>query len=219
MVQATRIELRVAQRQVLGKKVKQLRRQGLIPANVFGRHVESVAIQVPTEDLLHVLQRAGRNEIVYLRLGPDGPGRPTFIRHVQRHPVRDDILHVDFQQISLTERVRLEVPIVLVGKAPAVDTYGGTLLHSLDYITVEGLPTDIPSQVEVDVSSLDSIGAYIHVSDMPVPPELTVLTDPQLVVATVAPPKVEEVAVPEEETVAPAEEAAPAAEGEEAEEG
>lgn len=218
-MQATRIELSVAQRQVLGKKVKQLRRQGLIPANIFGRHVESTAIQVPSEELLHVLQRAGRNEIVYLRLGPDGPGRPTLIRHVQRHPVRDDILHVDFQQISLTERVRLEVPIVLVGKAPAVDTFGGTLLHSLDYITVEGLPADIPSQVEVDVSGLESIDSYIHVSDIPVPAGLTVLTDPQLVVATVAPPKVEEIVVAPEEAVAPAEEAAAAPEGAEAEEG
>lgn len=218
MVQATRIELSVARREVLGKKVKQLRRQGLTPANVFGHGLDSVAIQIPTEELVRVLSRAGRNEIVYLRLEPDGSGRPTFIRHVQRHPLRDDILHVDFHQISLTERVRLEVPIVLVGKAPAVDTYGGTLLHSLDYITVEGLPTDIPSQVEVDVSSLESIEAYIHVSDIAVPAGLAVLTDPQLVVATVAPPKVEEVAAPVEEAAAVPEEAAPAREAKEAQE-
>ena len=218
MVQAARIELKVDRREVLGKKVKKLRRQGVTPANVFGRGQESVAIQVPTEELVRILHKAGRNEIVYLQLDGDGSGRPTLIRHVQHHPVKDHILHVDFHQISLTEKVRLEVPIVLTGTAPAVDTYGGTLLHSLDYITVEGLPADIPSQVEVDVSSLESINSYIHVSDIDVPSGLAVLTDPQLVVATVAPPKVEEEAPAEEEEAEEAEEAEKAAPAEEARE-
>ena len=211
MVQATRTELKVVAREVLGKKVKRLRQEGLTPANIFGRQVESMAIQVPTQALLQVLRTAGRNEIVYLSL--DGESwRPTFLRQVQRHPITDEILHADFYQISLTEKVRLEVPIVLVGKAPAVETFGGTLLHSLGHITVEGLPADIPSQVEVDVAELATLEAAIHVRDMPVVPGLTVLTDPELLVATVVPPKVEEevVAVEEEEVVAAEEaEAAP----------
>jgi large subunit ribosomal protein L25 len=209
MVQATRAELKVSPRGVLGKKVKQLRATGVTPANIYGHRVESVAIQMPTEELRHVLRTAGRNDIVYLRLDSEEP-RPTFIRQVQRNPVTDAILHVDFYQISLEEKVRLEVPLHLLGHAPAVDTFGGTLLHSLDYITVEGLPTEIPSHIEVDVSGLEEIDQSIHVSDLSVPSSLTMLTDPELVVAKVAPPVVEKVEEEVEEEV-PAE----AVEGEE----
>lgn len=221
MVEAARIELQVSPRQVLGKKVKRLRREGLTPANIYGRGMDSLAIQVSTDELKRILRTAGRNEIVYLRLDGAEP-RPTFIRQIQRDPLTDVILHVDFYQISLKEKVRLEVPLHLVGTAPAVETYGGTLLHSLDYITVEGLPTDIPSVIEVDVSGLEELEQAIHVGDLNVPPNLTVLTDPELVVAKVAPPAVERVeeaeVVEEAAAVEAAPEAAPAEEAE-AEEG
>ncbi len=215
MVQAGRLELEVARREVLGKKVRRLRRQSITPANIFGRRVESVAIQMPTAALTHVLRTVGRNEIIYLRLDQESP-RPTFIRHVQRDPVSGEILHVDFQQVSLTEKVRLEVPIVLVGVAPAVATFSGTLLHSLDYITVEGLPTEMPSQVEVDVSVLDSLEAALHVRDISLPAGLTVLSNPDLVVATVVPPRVE---VEEAVAVEEAPEAAPPVEEEREDQG
>ena len=213
MVQAaqTRAELYVAPRQVLGKKVKILRRGGLTPANIFGHNVESQAIQVGTEELKHVLKSAGRNEIVYLRLDGDDP-RPTFVRDVQQHPVTDAILHVDFLQISLREKVRADVPIHLVGVSPAVDTYGGILMHGLDHVTVEALPTEVPSFLEIDVSPLTEINQALHVSDLDVPDGVALFTDIEQVVAKVAPPAVEQVEeVPEEEV----EEGEAAPEGEE----
>jgi len=197
MAEQTRVELKVTPREVLGKKVSRLRREGVIPANVYGHALDSVAIQVPKEDLAHVMRTAGRNEIVYLRLDGEEP-RPTFLRQVQRNPVTDAILHADFYQISLKEKVRMEVPVSLVGTAPAEQTYGGTLLHSLDRISVEGLPTDIPSVIEVDVSGLEEIDAAIHVGELNVPEGITVLTDAEQVVAKIAPPQVEKV---EEEVV------------------
>ncbi len=214
MVQDTRIELSVSPREVLGKKVKRLRREGLTPANIYGNNVESTAIQLPTEEVRHLLRSAGRNDIVYLKLGDEEP-RPTFLRSVQRNPVTDMIFHLDFYQISLKEKVRLEVPLHLVGVAPAVDKFSGTLLHSLDYITVEALPTEIPSHIEVDVTGLEQIDQSVHVADLSVPSELTVLTNPELVVAKVAPPAVERVEEEEAEAAAAAEEgeAAPEAEG------
>ena len=122
------------------------------------------------------------------------------------------IFHVDFYQISLKDKVRLEVPLQLVGVAPAVDTSGGTLLHSLDRITVEGLPTEIPSHIEVDVTSLEQIDQSVHVGDLSIPSGLTVLTNPELVVAKVAPPVVERAEEEGVEAVAVGEagEAAPA---------
>ena len=149
----TRTELHVTPREVFGKKVKALRRSGLTPANIYGHNVESQAIQVATEQLKHVLKSAGRNDIVYVRLDGDEP-RPTFVRDVQQHPVTDAIQHVDFLQISLREKVRADVPIHLVGLAPAVDTFGGILMHGLDHVTVEALPTEVPSFLEIDVSPL-----------------------------------------------------------------
>ena len=213
MAEATRTELKVTPREVLGKKVKQLRRAGLTPANIFGHHVESQAIQVATDELKHVLRTAGRNDIVYLRLDSE-EARPTFVRDVQQNPVSDAILHVDFLQISLKEKVRLDVPLHLVGLAPAVDKLGGIMMHGLDHVTVEALPTDVPSFIEIDVSGLEEIGDALHVSDLPVPQQVTLLTDPEQVVAKVAPPAVEvvEEVVAAEEVVEEGAEAA-AAEG------
>ena len=212
MVQQAQAELQVTPRDVLGKKVRRLRREGLIPANVYGRGLESVAIQVTRNDLVHVLRTAGRNEIIYLRLDGDEL-RPTFLRQVQRNPITDAILHVDFYQISLKEKVQMEVPLSLVGTAPAEQTYGGTVLLSLDRITVEGLPTEIPSVIEVDVSGLEEIDATVSVAELNVPGQVTVLTDIEQVVAKVAPPHVEKV---EEEVVKEAVEGEAAEEGEEA---
>ena len=225
MAEQPKVELNVSPRPVLGKKVKRLRREGIIPANVYGRALDSVAIQVVRDDLVRVVRSAGRNEIIYLRLDGEEP-RPTFVRQIQRNPVTDAILHVDFYQISLAEKVRIEVPLALVGTAPAEQTHGGTLLHSLDSITVEGLPTDIPSVIEVEVSGLEEIDASIHVAELSVPDEVTVLTDPEVVVAKIAPPHVEkeveeeveaEVVEGEEAAEEAAEEGAeePAAEGDE----
>ena len=216
MAKQPKVELNVSPRPVLGKKVKRLRREGIIPANVYGRALDSVAIQVARDDLVRVIRTAGRNEIIYLRLDGEEP-RPTFVRQIQRNPVTDAILHVDFYQISLAENVRIEVPLALVGTAPAEQTHGGTLLHSLDSITVEGLPTDIPSAIEVEVSGLEEIDAAIHVGELSVPDQVTVLSDPELVVAKIAPPHVEkeveeEVVEEEEAAEVPAEEE-PAAEG------
>ena len=214
MVEATRTELTVVPREVLGKKVKVLRRAGLTPANIFGHHVESLAIQVSTDELKHVLRTAGRNDIVYLRL--DGQeARPTFVRAVQQNPVSDAILHVDFLQISLKEKVRLDVPLHIVGLSPAVDRLGGIMVHGLDHVTVDALPTDVPSFIEVDVSGLEEIGDALKVSDLPIPVGVTVLTDIEQVVAKVAPPAVE--LVVEEEAAAEAEAAAAEAPAEESE--
>jgi large subunit ribosomal protein L25 len=201
MAQATRqrTELRVTPREVLGKKVRALRKEGLTPANIYGPKVESTAVQVLTEELRHVIKTAGRNDIVYLRLDGDEP-RPTFVRDIQQNPVTDAILHVDFFQISLRDKVRADVPIHLVGLSPAVDTFGGILMHGLDHVTVEALPTEVPSFLELDVSPLVEINQALHVSDLELPEDVTLLTDAEQVVAKVAPPAVEpEPEVEEEE--------------------
>ncbi|HXG42860.1 MAG TPA: 50S ribosomal protein L25 [Dehalococcoidia bacterium] len=197
MVQAReRVELKASRRQVLGKAVKRLRRQGLTPANIYGKGVQSLAIQVPTHDLWHLLRHAGRHEIVYLQVDGEEE-RPCFIRAIQKDPITDELLHVDFQQVSLTEKVRLEVPLHLVGEAPAVDRYGAMVLQLLDVVLVEGLPTALPPFIEVDLSRLEAPDSVIHVGDLQPPPGVTIVTDPEVVVARA----VVEAAPAEEEAV------------------
>ncbi|MEX0683894.1 MAG: 50S ribosomal protein L25 [Dehalococcoidia bacterium] len=189
MTQQTKLALNVARREVLGKKVKQLRRRGQTPANIYGNQLSSVAIEVPTEEFRLFLRAHSRNEIIYLNV--DGEERPTFIRGIQRNPVTDVILHIDFLQVSLDHKVRLEVPVHLVGISSAVDTFGGVLTHSLNSVSVEALPTNIPSVIEADVSVLTELGQSLHVSALVAPEGVEITTDPEAVVARIDIPAAE----------------------------
>ncbi len=210
---ATRIELAVELREVLGKKVKRLRHDGITPANIYGRGIDSMAVQVPTRELAQTIRVAGRNTLLQVHVHGERRARPVFVHHVQRDPIKDYLLHVDFYQVSLKEKIHIDVPVVVVGEAPAVGVYHGILLQNLNAVTVECLPTDVPSQIEVDVSGLEEIDDAIHVTDLDISPDVTLLVDPEMVVAKVAPPRIEEEV--EEEV---AEEVEEAVEGEEVEE-
>lgn len=219
MTQASdRLELAVAPREVLGKKVKVLRREGITPANIYGHGVDSLAVQVPTHDLAHTIKVAGRNTMLQLHVEGEKKARPVFVHHVQRNPLNDDLLHVDFYQVSMKEKIRLEVPIVVVGEAPAVDVYHGMLLQNTNSVAIEGLPAEMPPYIEVDVSGLAEIDDAIHIKDLPVSAGLTFLVDPELVVVKIAPPRVEEVEEVVEEEAVPAEAAEEEAKAEKAEE-
>jgi len=195
------IELSVKPRRVLGKKVAALRRQGVTPANVYGRNLESKAVEVETVVLTHLLRSAGRNVIIDLHIEGEDLPRPVMLRAVQREPATSRLLHVDFYQVSLTQKMRTEVPLILVGEAPAVAEFGGILLQSLNSIAVEALPGDIPAHVEVDVSALTRLDDAVHVRELPIDPtKVYVMTDAELVVAKVAAPRL--VAVEEAEEVA-----------------
>lgn len=210
-------QLVVDHRTVTGKKVKALRRQGIVPAHLYGRGTDSLALQAPTTAITDILRHAGRNAIIDLQINGETESRPVVLRGVQRNPVTDELVHIDFFQISLTERLRADVPLVLTGEAPAVSVYGGVLLQSLDHLSLEALPADIPQSIEVEVSGLDALEAALFVRDLDVPRNVEVLADQDQVVVKVAPPRLvveEEEEVAEEEALEEGEEA----EAEEAEE-
>lgn len=184
------IQLSVDPRTVTGKKVKALRRQGIIPAHLYGHGTESLALQAEKQTITGLLRRAGRNAIIGLQINGEGAPRPVVLRGVQRDPVTDELMHIDFFQISLTEMLRAEVPLVLIGNAPAVAAYSGVLLQTLNQIAVQALPTDVPEQIEVDVSDLDTLDAALFVRDLSIPPNVEVLADPDQLVAKVEPPRI-----------------------------
>ena len=171
------VDLAVDARAVTGKKVRGLRRKGILPAHLYGQGTDSLALQAPTATITHLLRTAERNTIINLQVaGEDGP-RPVMLRGVQRNPVTDELVHIDFFQISLTELLRANVPLVLVGEAPAVQVYGGILLQSLDHVIVEALPAEIPGHFNVDVSVLEELDTAVHVRDLEMPPNVVLISD------------------------------------------
>jgi large subunit ribosomal protein L25 len=202
-----RRELPVQTRQVTGKKVAQLRRSGMLPGNVYGKGLESVSIQVDSTEMEHTLKAASANEVLDLRIDGESQTRPVVIQKVQRHPISSHPLHAEFYQVSLTDKMHAEVPLVVVGQSEAVATYNGVLMNALTSVMVEALPLDLPSSIEVDITPLVELEQSLHVRDLPIPGNVTVLTDPEVMVVKVSSPRVSL----EEEAAAEGEEA-PAAE-------
>ncbi len=202
-------ELQVAPRTVLGKKVAALRRAGITPANVYGHKLESTAVQADTAVLTHLLRGSTKNAIIDLKVEGEERPRTVVMREVLRNPVTDQLLHIDFFQVSMTEKMRADVRVVLTGTSPAVSTFAGVLLQTLETVAVEALPADIPTEFSIDVSVLTELEQSIHVRDLDVDAnKVTLHTDPDVVLARVASPRVAVVETPTEEAVAAA---APAA--------
>ena len=206
-----RKELTVQPREVLGKKVAQLRRTGILPANIYGRGLESQSVQINVEELQLTLKAATANEVIDLKIAGESAARPVVIQSIQRHPLGKGILHANFYQVSLREKMRADVPIVIVGQSDAVATYNGVLLPGIEALHIEALPLDFPTHFEIDITPLRELDSSLHVRDLDVPANVSVLTDPDVVVVSVSSPRV---SVEEGEPAA----AAPAGEpGEEAE--
>lgn len=197
------VSLEAAHRSDKGKGVaRKLRADGRVPGVYYGRGEESIALTVALKDLYHVLESAdGSNVIVDLKLtGAAVKDRKALIREIQRDPVAGTLLHLDLQHISLTERITVEVPIVLLGTPAGVKDGGGILEHLLREVEVECLPTDIPAKLEIDVSALQ-IGDSLHVSDLKLD-HGEILTEATRAIAAVVPPTVLEEVKPAEEGVA-----------------
>ena len=182
--------LSLSHRAVTGKKVKQLRRQGILPVHMYGSGIESMSLQATAGDLRRLLPQVGTNIPVTVQVEGSDEENICFVREVQRHPVTEDLLHIDFIRVDVTQTISAEVPILLIGNAPATQQ-GGTLLQPLTTLLVEALPMDIPVSVEADVSGLDDFEKSIVVSDIAVADNVTVLTESDEFVARVTPPRVE----------------------------
>ncbi|GAP61707.1 large subunit ribosomal protein L25 [Ardenticatena maritima] len=199
------IELKAAPRTVLGKKVKQLRREGFIPGVVYGAALEEpISVQVDARELRKVLQQAGVSHLIDLRI--EGRSRPVnvLVRDVQRDPVRQTLLHVDFLAVRMDEPVRIEVPIHLTGEPAPVAQNIALVSQVLEEIEVEALPAHLPSEIEVDVTDLlKEVGDVLTVADLPVPEGVEIITEGDIAVAVLEPLRAEE-AVEAESTEAPA---------------
>jgi len=193
------IELEAANREILGKKVRFLRRQGITPVHLFGHGIKSMALQCDTAQLHRVLAEAGQTRLISLRLDNEKRPRNVVVREVQIEPRTGESLHVDFYQVKMAEQVKVEVPVVLVGEAPALRSKENTLVQGLSTLSVECLPAKIPDSVELDLTSLTESDQAMRVKDIELDEGVTVLNDPEVVVVRISTRHVEEAVVAEEE--------------------
>jgi len=183
-------------RQGIGRsKVKAARASGLVPGIVYGEGKDSLAVEFSHRELIRLVhEHRLENSVIKLKIKNDKKqNRSCLVKEIQYHPVQGDIIHLDFNEISLTQVIKINVPVVAKGEPAGVKQEGGSLEHILWEIEVECLPTDIPKEIEVDVSAL-KIGDAIHVKDIKMPPKVKVLNDLEAVVLSVAAPLKEAVA-------------------------
>lgn len=212
-----KLSLKANERTVLGKGVRHLRRDGLIPGHVYGRKVEVEHVSVPLKDFIHVARLAGETGLINLKIGEEKV-RPVMIRGIQHHPQTGQPLHIDFYQVNLKEKVTVPVPIVLIGEEPESVHLGETVvLQNLSEVQVEALPADLIEKIEVDITPLKQIDDAVTISQLNYDRELlTLLAEPDEVVVKIAPAITEEMKRLMEEQEAEAQ--AAAAEGETEEE-
>jgi large subunit ribosomal protein L25 len=185
-----RVTIAAVPRTVLGKRVKQLRRQGVLPANIFGKAIESRAIELDAREFARTVKSAGLRAMIELKVEGESSPRFVILRGISRAGGTGEPIHVDFFQIDPEKPITANVPLRLVGEAPAVHDLAGTLLPGLEVVAVRCKPLNIPDTIPVDVSSLTGFESVITVGDITPLPGVEILTDGSVIVATVARPRV-----------------------------
>ncbi len=200
-----RLELQAQSRAVRGKQVRQLRNQGWIPAVLYGPDTPSRAIQVEERRLNKVLQQAGGSALINLVVDQSQEPYVVLARGIQRNILTGRVHHVDFYQVRLYEKIRTTLPLEIVGESPLAKTGMAIVNPAVSHLEVECLPTDLIGSIHVDVSGLERMEDVIHIRDLPVPPGVTILADPDEVVVSLAPTRMALIAEAEEAKAAPTE--------------
>ncbi len=211
---AEKIELKVDNREVLGKKVKFLRNKGVVPVHLFGHNVDSLSLQGDAAVLSKTISQAGKTRLINLKVGKSQKAHNVMVREVQKDPIKGNLHQEDLYEVNISEKIRVEVPIIIVGESPALKIRENMLYQTLSSLHIECLPDKMPDRVPVDISIIKEVEQAVHVKDIQIP-EITVLNDPDLVIAkvTLRPVEVVEEAKPAA-VAAEGAEAAGAAEGE-----
>lgn len=209
-----KILLSVEKRDLLGKKVRLIRAEGKLPANIYGKDMPSMAIQIDGKEFKKALHAAGLTQVIYLSV--DKQEIPTMIQNVQTDPVSDLYIHADFKKVNLMQKLEAQVPVVIVGESEAVAQNKGDMMTLVNSLYVEALPTDMPQEIEVDVSGLKEIGDEVKIADLKKSGNFTITDDAETVIVRIAEHKEESL---EPETEAEIVEGEAAAEGETPSEG
>ena len=205
----------VERRVITGKAVRKLRQEGTIPGNIYGRHLESVAVQLSWANAREMLNDHGRNTLIELQVSDEQNSRPVVVRDIGRDAVSGELHHIDFFQVDLTRTIQASVPINFIGEAPAFQTYGGVFVRSLDVVRLEALPNEMPEAVDVLIDGLEELDQSLTIADIAIATGVTILNAEDQSIAQIARPRLE---VEETEEVPEGEEGL-LPEGEESEDG
>ena len=184
-------EIKLSNRSISGKKVANLRREGSMPVHLYGGDSGPLSLQGDSAEINKLLPRVGLNIPVSVVVEGGGAGEICFVREVQRHPLTQDILHVDFLRVDVKSKITASVPIEVIGDSPAVRLLGGTLIQNMQSINVEALPLNVPEKITVDITSIEDFETAIHISDISVEGDISITNPSDALVARVAPPRIE----------------------------
>lgn len=187
----TTLELKSKKREIFGKKLKTLRKQGLVPAVIYGGREGSIPLVLELKEFKKVLKNAGETTLVRLFIDEE-KFRNVLIHNSSRDPVTDEVRHVDFYEVKMGEKIITKVPLVFIGNSPAVTDLGGVLIKAMQELQIRALPADLPHQIEVDISSLVTLEDTILIKDITVPKNVEVLESETSSVASVVPPRTDE---------------------------
>ncbi len=190
------IFLQVSKRDVVGKQVKTLRREGILPGIVYGRGISSIPISLDARKANKILSAITSSSLVVVEI--DGEKHTTLVREKQRDPVTGDVLHIDFYEVSMTEKLRTNVMLEFQGESPAVKELMGVLVNVMESLEIECLPQDLPNRIVADLSTLEEIGDSLYVRDIILPPNIELISDIDGLVVVISPPAVEEIEEVEE---------------------
>ncbi len=205
-----KLTLSVEVRTEFGKKSRQLRKKGFIPANVYGPGFESKSIKIEQLTFHNIYKQAHETGLVYVEF--DKESIPTLITNLQKHPITGSVLHVDFRKVNMKQKIETAVPVVFIGESDAVKTYNGVLITQADHLYVDALPANIPQQIEIDISKLTEIGSSISIADLPKGEGYDFTEEPEKVIVSVTAHK-EESTTPETDSDLPEVEGGADAEG------
>ena len=185
-----KVMLQAEPRSVIGRAVKSLRRQDLVPAVVYGHDFKALSIQVPMKELERVYAEAGESTVIYLNV--NGQDHPTIIHDIVRDALSDKFLHADFYKVRLDEKIHAKIQLNFIGESPAVKDLGGILVKNMSEIEVEGFPQDLSHQIDVDISKLAEFNSHILIKDLAISDKLEVKVDLEAIVALIQEPISEE---------------------------
>lgn len=177
---------KVTTRRVNGKKTRFLRRDGVTPAHLFGQGLNSIAVQCPTGDLQRAIAQKGTTRLMDLKLDKEKEARSVFIREIQRDALSGELIHVDFYQVNKNRKIRVAVPVILIGDAPAAKLKNNIIEQLISEVEVESLPGDLPPQLEIDITPLSEANQAMHISDIKIKPGVTIMATPEQLIVKVS---------------------------------
>ncbi len=185
------LELVAELRQITGRRNKELREKGFIPAVLYGQKIKNLNLEVKEYDFNNIYEEAGESTLIKLKI-KDEKERSVLVQEVAKNPVSDKIIHIDFNEVRMDEKIIVEIPLVFIGESAAVETDAGVLVKNVQEIEVEALPSDLPHEIEVDISVLKTFDDVINIKDLKIPEKVEIKANLDDVVASVIPPRSEE---------------------------